>query len=89
MILTNSSESKVNWNLKVGSPAMRPKMIKSLGNLLYLRGDGVFDKATEVCDSLFADRDIYAREAALDLQVFRDSHRMFGHEKVVSVLSNN
>ena len=89
MILTNSSESKVNWMLKLGSPAMRPRMIKSLGNLVYLHGDGVFDKSTEVCDNLFADRDIYARETSIDLRVFRDSHRMFGHEKVVSVLSNN
>ena len=90
MLLTNSSENKVNWTLKVGSPAIRPKLIKSVGNLVYLRGDGVFDKTTEVCDSLFADRDIYAREIpSCDLKVFRDSHRMFGHEKVVSILSNN
>ncbi len=62
MLLTNSTENKVNWALQVGSPSFRPKLIKSVGNLVYLRGDGVFDKATEACDSLFADRDIYARE---------------------------
>jgi hypothetical protein len=46
MIATNSSESKVNWNTKVGNPSHRGRMIKSLANMVFLRGDGVFDKST-------------------------------------------
>jgi hypothetical protein len=58
MILTDSSESKVNWTLKLGSPPMRQRMIKSVANLLFLRGDGVYDLNAE---SLFADEEVYAR----------------------------
>ena len=90
MILTNSSESKVNWTLKLGSSAMRRKLIKSVGNLLFIRGDGVYDETTRQTANLFSDLEIYAREIpSNNFKVFRDSHRMFGHEKVVSVLSNN
>ena len=36
---------------------------------------------------------MFAKEAvspnSLPTQIFRDSHRLFGHEKVVSMLSNN
>lgn len=37
-------------------------MIKSVGNLVYLRGDGVFDDSTLQCNELFEDSDIYAKE---------------------------
>jgi hypothetical protein len=61
-------------------------MIKSVANLLFLRGDGVYDLNAE---SLFADEEIYARNQPCNFKAQKDSHKMYGHEKVVSVLSNN
>ena len=62
MISTNSSASKINWATKIDNHSMRLRMIKSVGNILYLRGDGVFNKSTEQCDVLFEDPEIYAHE---------------------------
>jgi hypothetical protein len=37
MVCTNSKEHKVNWNIKIGGP--RHKMVKSVANLVFCRGD--------------------------------------------------
>ena len=92
MVCTNSGEHKVNWNTKVNDQSHRHRLIKSVGNMVFLRGDGVFDNKEEI-DAIFQDSEIFAREVAntqeLPTLINRDSHKLFGHEKVVSMLSNN
>ena len=52
MICTNSGEHKVNWNTKIGDPTHRHRLVKSIGNLVYLRGDGVYNEIEEI-DSIW------------------------------------
>lgn len=51
---TNSSENKVNWNIKLGSKNHRSKIIKSVGNFVLARGDGVYDNK-ELLESIFGE----------------------------------
>ena len=44
MSCTNSGEHKVNWNTKINDPSHRHRLIKSVGNMVFLRGDGVYDE---------------------------------------------
>ena len=91
MIATNSYEHKVNWNTKIGDPSHRHRIVKSIGNLVYLRGDGVYNDMEEI-DAIWNDSEIFANQVSqtgLPSKVYRDSHKLFGHEKVVSILSNN
>ena len=96
MVATNSGEHKVNWNTKIGDPNHRHRIVKSMGNMVFLRGDGVYDNQDEI-DEIFHDPSTLASQAVQSstasgrsvVQVYRDSHRMFGNEKVASILSNN
>ena len=92
MVCTNSGEHKVNWNTKLADPSHRHRLIKSVGNMVFLRGDGAYDEQKEI-DAIFNDSNIFANEvvtsSGVPSSIQRDSHRLFGHEKVVSMLSNN
>ena len=61
MVCTNSGEHKVNWNTKLSDPSHRHRLIKSVGNMVYLRGDGVYDDQEEL-DAVFKDSNIFANE---------------------------
>ena len=39
MVLTNSNEHKINWALKMEDHTKRHRMIKSVANMLYVRGE--------------------------------------------------
>jgi len=44
MVITNGQEHRINWTIKAENPQTHgPKFIKSLGNMIYMRGDKVFD----------------------------------------------
>ncbi len=86
MIITNSNEHLINW-----SPH---KIVKSLANLLVLRGDKVYDERTTLEEDLFGKKQSFyssnplARQTSCLVSV-RDSHRLFGNQKSVGLLSNN
>jgi hypothetical protein len=42
LLITNSSEHKINWNITAESH--KHKIIKSISNLVILRGDKVYDE---------------------------------------------
>jgi len=106
MLITNSSEHKINWNVKINSGpskgaygGMRP--LKSIGNMLFLRGDGIYEKEQARFDEeIFGFGDVRSESSGLytseqelcqatGLRTYRDSQRLFGHEKNLCILSNN
>lgn len=53
MLIANSSEHKINWN--VNSENSRGKhggqiALKSIGTMLFMRGDGIYDKEQAYLD---------------------------------------
>ena len=52
MVATNSGEHKVNWNTNLQDPGHRKRTIKSVGNLVFLRGDSVYESPEQV-DEIF------------------------------------
>ena len=52
MVATNSGEHKVNWNTNVLDPTHRHRVVKSLGNMVFLRGDSVYDQQDQL-DQVF------------------------------------
>lgn len=54
MMITNSSEHRINWSLKLENPSTfeRQSLVKSIGNMLFLRGDQVFKQA-KMAESVF------------------------------------
>lgn len=90
ILITNSSENKINWNVKIDNPLPNQKWIKSLGNILYIRGDKVYELDRTFEQEYFGLPHLYTKKfKAVNLTSFRDSHRLFGHEKSIAVLSNN
>ena len=71
MVVSNSSEHLVNWTPQT--------LVKSLGNLLVLRGDKVYDERPTLETDVFK----------CQVTGVRDSHRLFGNQKSVGLLSNN
>lgn len=87
MIISNSSEHKINWNVKPDRGtfgAQRPLI--SIGSMLFLRGDGVYEYKEDV-------KGVYTSQTSLcratGLRTYKDSQRLFGHEKNVCILTNN
>lgn len=72
MLVSNSSEHLVNW-----SPHT---LVKSMANLLVLRGDKVYDERQSL------EADVFKGGSVTGV---RDSHRLFGNQKSVGLLSNN
>ena len=67
--------------------------MKAVSNMVFLRGDGVYDNTEEI-DQIFNLQDnSLARNSEIvspsGSQIYRDSHRLFGHEKSAAILSNN
>lgn len=91
MILTNSSENRINWNLKIeqSQKLHTQRYVKSVANLIFCRGNKVFDERKSLEYDLFGLPQMYTKNYGVNLTAIRDSHRLFGHEKSVSVLSNN
>jgi hypothetical protein len=54
MVCTNSGEHKINWSTKLGSANARHRVVKSVGNLVFARGDAVYDNQ-DVFDFTFKD----------------------------------
>ena len=46
MLVTDSSEHYINWSLTVDNPAKRQRLIKSVSNMLFIRGDDANEKST-------------------------------------------
>jgi hypothetical protein len=88
MTITNSSESKINWNHNLATNP-NAKIIKSLGNMVFLRGDKIYDEGTTFEADYFGLDALYSNKLSMGLHSFRDSHRLFGHEKSIGVFSNN
>ena len=101
MLIANSSEHQINWNVKLNAAKKShggQDALKSIGNMVFLRGDGVYDKQMATLDQqVFGlggeSSGLYTSQqdlcSATGLRTYRDSLRLFGHEKTVCVLSNN
>jgi len=75
--------------------------LKSIGSMVFTRGDQVYSKENLGLDELIFGNGPNSKEAAglycdptklckaTGLRTYRDSQRLFGHEKGVCVLSNN
>lgn len=53
MVATNSGEHKVNWNTNLAEKAHRHRLVKSVSNMVFLRGDGVYHDIDEIDDIFF------------------------------------
>ena len=51
MLITNSSEQLINWNISAESHY--PKIVKSISNLLVLRGDKIYDEKATLEQEIF------------------------------------
>ena len=102
MVITNGNEQKINWSIKAENPATHSsRFIKSLSNLIVIRGDKVFDLPASFESDYFGLGSLYTKKyggilnqhssnvSDARLEAFRDSHRLMGHEKSIGVLSNN
>jgi hypothetical protein len=87
MVITNSNENKINWNVKVENKG--GKFIKAIGNLVFIRGDKIYEERSSFEDEYFGVAKLYSTKFSTGLTSYRDSHRLFGHEKSIGVLSNN
>lgn len=87
MLISNSSEHKINWNVKAERGEFGgKKALFSIGSMLFLRGDGVYEYKSDF-KGLYTTQNDIAR--ATGLRTYCDSQRLFGHEKNVCVLTNN
>ena len=59
MIGTDSSEHQVNWNTKLSIKGHRHRVVKSIANMVFARGDGAYDSNIDSC---FSDPNLYSRE---------------------------
>ena len=95
MAITNGHEHRINWSIKAENPATHSaKYIKSLGHMLFLRGDKVFDLPGTFEEDCFGLSTLYTKRAPMvpvssRYKAYRDSHRLNGHEKSIGVLSNS
>jgi hypothetical protein len=46
MLVTDSSEHYINWSLTVENHAKRQRLIKSVANMVFIRGDEANEKST-------------------------------------------
>ena len=60
MIATNSGEHRVNWNTNLADPGHRHRLVKSVSNMVFLRGDGVYEDMAEI-DAIFQTENILAQ----------------------------
>jgi len=104
MLIANNSEHQINWSVKLNNDNRGAHggqvALKSIGNMLFLRGDGIYDKQLNRLDAhafgMVPKQESFGMYTsqqqlceATGLRTYRDSIRLFGHEKNVSVLSNN
>lgn len=57
--------------------------------MIFLRGDRIFEERNSLEEEYFGLPQLYSSKVKSDMTSMRDSHRLFGHEKSISVLSNN
>jgi hypothetical protein len=53
MVIANSSEHKINWSVGQGQERGEfggQKALKSIGNMLFMRGDGIYEKEQSQID---------------------------------------
>lgn len=105
MLIANNSEHQINWSVKLGDSSRGgfggQKPLKSIGNMLFMRGDGVFDKQNMSYDQRLFGHGHPSQEStamytnqtdfcfASGLRTYRDPLWLFGREKNLCVLSNN
>lgn len=82
MSATNSGEHYINWATKLHK---RDKVVKSVGNLVFVRGDNVYEQSF----SAFQDNYLYSLNQQPVCNVIKDSHKLYGHTKSIAMLSNN
>ena len=58
MVVTDSSENRINWATKVEDSSKRQRMIKSVANMLFVRGE-VTQEVPEISNQLFNDPRVY------------------------------
>ena len=80
MSITNSSEHRVNWNIK----SQHPSALRSVASILFARGDDCFNADLRT----FEDPALFASGVS-NVSIERDSAKLFGHEKSCSLLSNS
>lgn len=73
MTATNSGEHHINWALKLHR---REKVIKSVANMVFARGDMVYDYR-KMIDTEFRDPYLYSLSGAAQTQCLADSHKLF------------
>ena len=83
LLITNNSEHIINWTLKDPS-----RIVKSIANLVVSRGDKIYEEKPTAEAEVFT-KNLYSKAMPPVLTTVRDSHRLFGHEKSVGLLSNN
>jgi len=76
MAITNSGEHKINWSTRLGSSNNRHKVVKSVGNLVFARGDAVYSNQ-EAFDAAFNDPYLYCQDMAANCKIVKDSHKLF------------
>ena len=54
MVITNSSENKINWNVKIENPNPAHRYNKSIANMVFLRGDKIFEERKSFEDEYFS-----------------------------------
>jgi len=54
MVITNSSEHKINWNVKIENPNPAHRYNKSIANMVFLRGDKIFEERKSFEDEYFS-----------------------------------
>ncbi len=77
--------------MKAEDPGKSPKFIKSIANFITLRGDKIYEERKTFEEENFGLASLYSKKVGMKQNYvsFRDSHRLFGHEKSIGILSNN
>ena len=97
MIVTGCSEHRINWTVKIGEKGhgFGQSAHRSIGSLVFQRGDDVYSKEESLglAEELFSEPGLYCEPSDLcrphGARIYRDSSRVFGHEKSTAVLSNS
>lgn len=97
MMVTGCSEHRINWSVKIGEKGhgFSQEAFKSIGTLVFQRGDDVYSKEESLglAEQLFSEQGLYCAPSHLcrpqGTRIYRDSSRLFGHQKSTAVLTNN
>jgi len=70
MLITNNSEHKINWSVKLDTGLHvrgghgGQKLLKSIGNIVFLRGDSIYDQGN-LAERVFSHEGLYTKESSL------------------------